>query len=137
MKNLTSLYEKHYKRTNALKEGSMPYSVQERKAFLEQVRGFDKMGQHVYRKGNLGEAIKHIGEIVELACQMNLAETQEWFDEITVRRHNKRLQEAYKIFEKTGKDMVALQQRMEACYEDIAEVLNKYYEVGSKDDEIL
>jgi hypothetical protein len=42
----------------------------------------------------------------------------------------KTLKESYKIFEKTATEMNALQPRLSAAYEDIAEVLQKYYDVG-------
>ena len=42
----------------------------------------------------------------------------------------KQLQEAYKTFEKTAGEMSGMQQRLEAAYEDIGTVLNKYYKVN-------
>jgi uncharacterized protein YukE len=42
----------------------------------------------------------------------------------------KQLQDSYKTFEATAKEMHQLQQRLSAAYEDIAQGLNKYFEVG-------
>ena len=61
---------------------------------------------------------------------MTLQETENWFDDVTVNRHMKSLKESYKIFEKTTNEIMSSQQRLESAYEDIAEVLGKYYEVS-------
>lgn len=128
-KSLISLYESHYKKNGAMSEGPMRFTPEERDAFLQELRSFSGLGKHVYRSGELAEITKKVGQLVEVACQVNLAETQEWFDQVTVKHHNKRLMEAYKIFERSSKEIGSLQQRLESAYEDIAEVLNKYYDV--------
>jgi len=42
----------------------------------------------------------------------------------------KNLNDSYRVFESTAKEMSQLQQRLSAAYEDIAEGLRKYYDVG-------
>ena len=42
----------------------------------------------------------------------------------------KEVQNNAKLFEKTATEMGALQQRMEALYEDMAHSIGRYYEVG-------
>lgn len=129
MNSLISLYESHYRKNGGIAEGPVALSPEERDAFLQELRSFSSLGQHIYRAGELSEITSKVGQLVEMACQVNLAETQKWFDQVTVKTHNKRLTEAYKIFERTSQEITALQQRLEASYEDIAEVLNKYYDV--------
>lgn len=128
-KSLISLYESHFRKTGEMSEGPVKLSPEERDAFLQELRSFSNLGKHVYRSGELAEITKKVGQLVEIACQVNLSETQEWFDQVTVKHHNKRLTEAYKIFERSSKEIASLQQRLESAYEDIAEVLNKYYDV--------
>jgi hypothetical protein len=41
----------------------------------------------------------------------------------------KDLQNAYKVFEATAKEMHALQQRLGAAYDDIGQGLSKYFDV--------
>lgn len=53
----------------------------------------------------------------------------EWFDKVMIQRDAKRITETYKLFEKTCSEMVVLQQRLEACYDDIGTGLSRYYEV--------
>lgn len=125
-KSLIDLYRKY----DTINESEVNYSKQERQAFLERLKELPQMGQHVYRNADLGRVVQELGEIVELASQMNIKETEDgWFDSMTVKRHTKEMQNAYKVFEKTCNEVRGMQQRMEAAYEDIVERLKKYYEI--------
>ena len=105
-------------------------SSKQKKAFLEAVYKFAEHSNSIYRTHNLRETSQYLGEMINAANQLTLSETEEWFDHQTVGRHMKHLGEAHKIFEKTAQEMSTLQQRLEACYEDIGSTLNKYYDVG-------
>ena len=106
-------------------------TTEQKKAFLEAVYRFAEHSNSIYRTHNLRETSQYLGELIEAASQLTLSETEDWFDNVTVGRHMKHLSEAHKIFEKTAAEMSQLQQRLEACYEDIGSTLNKYYDVGS------
>lgn len=103
---------------------------EDKKAFLEAVANYHRLGEMIYRANTLKEVAQTLGNIVEKAEQVTLSESEHWFDNVTVSRHMKQLGEAYKVFEKTATDMSGMQQRLEAAYEDIGEVLNKYYKVN-------
>ena len=105
-------------------------SSKQKKAFLEAVYKFAEHSNSIYRSHNLKETSQYLGEMINAANQLTLSETEEWFDHQTVGRHMKHLGEAHKIFEKTALEMSTLQQRLEACYEDIGSTLNKYYAVA-------
>lgn len=111
-------------------EEKVEMSTEQKKAFLEAVYRFAEHSQAIYRNQNIVETSKYLGELIEAASQLTLDETQDWFDGITVSRHMKHLDEAFKIFEKTAKEMSTLQQRLESSYEDIGETLSKYYDIG-------
>lgn len=98
-------------------------------SFLESLKQFNAHGQSIYGSKKLKEITDHIKSIVESAEQLTLTETDGWFDKVTVTRHMKQLKESYKTFEKTANEMGVLQQRLEACYEDIGKNLNNYWEV--------
>lgn len=104
-------------------------SKEEKRAFMEAVKNFSAMGESVYGKGNLQELTERVHDIVEKAQSIALQD-EGWFDKLTVNRHMKGLNESYKVFESTAKEMSQLQQRLSAAYEDIAEGLRKYYDVG-------
>ena len=112
-------------------EDSMPEMTKEdKKAFLEAVSNYHRLGEMIYRANTLKEVASTLGGIVEMAENVTLQESEHWFDNVTVSRHMKQLQEAYKVFEKTAGEMSGMQQRLEAAYEDIGTVLNKYYKVN-------
>lgn len=112
-------------------EDDMPKMTKEdKKAFLEAVANYHRLGEMIYRANTLKEVASTLGGIVEMAENVTLQESEHWFDNVTVSRHMKQLQEAYKVFEKTAGEMSGMQQRLEAAYEDIGTVLNKYYKVN-------
>lgn len=108
----------------------------QKKAFLEAVYQFADHSKSIYRQHNIKEVSQYLGELLEAAEHLTLSETQDWFDNVTVSRHMKHLGEAYKIFEKTATEMDTLQQRLEACYEDIGETLGKYYDINGMVNEV-
>ena len=110
-------------------EEQVKLSKEEKRQFMEAVKNFSAMGESVYGKGNLQELTERVRDIVEKAQNIALQD-EGWFDKLTVNRHMKGLNESYKVFESTAKEMSQLQQRLSAAYEDIAEGLRKYYDVG-------
>ena len=104
---------------------------EEKKAFLEAVSQYHKLGEMVYRNNQLSELSETLSNIVTTAENLTMQESEHWFDNVTVSRHMKQIQEAFKVFEKTAGEMSGMQQRLEAAYEDIGTVLNKYYNVNN------
>jgi len=105
-------------------------STEQKRSFVEAVGNFHQLGDVVYRNSSLRETTEHLAEVVKLAEQLTIQESEHWFDNVTVSRHMKQLGESYKVFEKTAKEISGLQQRLEGAYEDIGGVLNKYYKVN-------
>ena len=101
----------------------------EKRAFVEAVASYRKIGEAIYHNGNLMEAYENIKKIVETAEKLTLKETGDWFDKVTVNRHMKSMNESFKIFSSTIKEVATLQQRLESSYDEIGEVLGKYYEI--------
>jgi hypothetical protein len=118
------------------KEPEMELSEEQKKAFLEAVKQYKKYGESVYRNAGLGEVYESIKNMVEVANKMTLSETGDWFDNVTVSRHMKRMGESFNVFEKTLKEVSTLQQRLEASYDEIGEVLGKYYEISEELDPV-
>ena len=92
---------------------------EQKKAFLEAVKQYKKYGEAVYRNAGLGEVYESIKNMVEMAGKVTLSETEDWFDNVTVSRHMKRMGESFKVFEKTLKEVGTLQQRSESSYDEI------------------
>lgn len=112
-----------------LLENDIPYSKEERKAFMENMRQFGNFKNEIYRSKRLKEISAQIGQLIESAESFTLKETEGWFDDVSVNRDLKELKNDYGIFEKTCKEITQLQQRLESVYENIGTKLGKYYEV--------
>lgn len=102
---------------------------EEKREFLKAVSEYKKFGEAIYRSGNLAEVYESVKGIVETAHKVTLEETGDWFDKVTVNRHMKSMNESFKVFEKTIHEVNTLQQRLESCYDEMGEVLGKYYEI--------
>jgi hypothetical protein len=82
----------------------------------------------VYGSGNLDELVERVKYIVENA-QRIMTEKADWFDNVSLKRENKRLQEDYAVFESACQEMKQLQERMTLAYENIGQSLSRYYDV--------
>ena len=103
---------------------------EERRSFLEAVANFHKLGEMIYSNARLQEVTTTLKSVMERAEKMTMQESEHWFDNVTVSRHMKQMNEAMKVFEKTAGEMGGLQQRLESAYEDMGTVLNRYYKIG-------
>jgi len=135
MKKLSSLLKESqyldYRRLNIGEDGlgNTEMTPEEKLEFLEAVASYRKIGEAIYHNGNLIEAYENIKKIVETAQTLTLKETTDWFDKVTVNRHMKSMNESFKVFSNTIKEVAPLQQRLESTYDEIGEVLSKYYEI--------
>lgn len=118
-----------YKRMNVGEEEEKGMTNEEKREFLKAVSEYKKFGESIYRSGNLAEVYESIKNIVETAHKVTLEETGDWFDKVTVNRHMKSMNESFKVFTNTIKEVNTLQQRLESCYDEMGEVLGKYYEI--------
>ena len=105
------------------------YTKEERGAFMEAVRNYSSYGEVIRRSAVLGDTVKEISELVELAGGFTLKETDGWFDNVTASRHVKQMKEAVKVLQKEAKEIMGRQQRLEAAYEDVGSLLGRYYDV--------
>ena len=110
-------------------EPAKPLSKLEKAAFVDQVRRFSEMSDSIYGKGDLEELTELVRDMVKKAESI-ATEKGDWFDNLTVKRHMRQLHDAFKTFETTAKEMNQLQQRLSSAYEDVAQTLGKYFEVG-------
>ena len=110
--------------------GASKMRLNEKAQVLEEIKEYGTFEEVIYRSEGLKEAANRISEIVEKAEQVALQETEEWFDEVTVKRNMKELNNNNKEFTKTVSEIGKLQQRLESLYEEMGNNLSRYYEVG-------
>jgi hypothetical protein len=107
----------------------MKLTKEDKAAILEMINKFNEYGNHIYRADELRNITNEMKDVVNKAKEMTLQETEGSFDNITVSRHMKTLESSMQLFEKTANEINTLQQRLESVYEDIGNVLNKYYKI--------
>lgn len=105
-----------------------PMTKDEKLAVMQEIKNFAALGESVYGKGDIEHMAERVRNIVESA-QRIMTEKSDWFDQVSLKRENKRLQEDYKIFEDACKEMKMLQERMAMAYENIGQNLNRYFEM--------
>ena len=101
----------------------------------------------VNRFGRIGEDIK-VNDLRSIANVLkNVAETakihteslkEDWFDRVTVSRNMKELNNHSKQFSKIAEEAASLQERMQGLYEDMGNIMGRYYEISediTEDDE--
>lgn len=110
--------------------------LNEKAAFLEEVSKFNEYGKTIYRMEGMRQAAESINKIVEKAQQVALQETEEWFDEVTVKRNMKALKSNNEVFQKTVREVYKLQQRLESLYEEMGNTLSRYYEIKNTDENL-
>ena len=71
-----------------------------------------------------------ICNIVENASKYIMNETDDWFDGISVKRNLKEVRTLAKEFYKTSKERQGYTERMQSLYEDMGNILNRYFEIA-------
>ena len=97
---------------------------------LSKIQEFGNLGKSIYKSGDLKEASKTLSDIANAARVHTLRETEDWFDNVTVNRNMKELTNLSKNFDKLSEEASSVQQRLEALYEDMGNVLSRYYDLN-------
>ena len=97
---------------------------------LSKIQEFGNLGKSIYKTGDLKETAKTLSDIANAAKVHTLRETEDWFDKVTVNRNMKELTNLSKNFDKLSEEASSVQQRLEALYEDMGNVLSRYYELN-------
>ena len=132
MKNWEKQLMQHILNEKYLGETDRPkMQKEEKRSFLKAVANYHQIGEMLNSNTQYSEISETLGNIVKQAEALTMQESEHWFDNITVSRHMKQMNEAFKVFEKTAKEMTGLQQRLESAYDDMGTVLNRYYKVNN------
>ena len=99
---------------------------------VSSIKNYGSLGEHIYGKGSLKEIAESLSSIAEGAAQHTLSETEDMFDKVTVSRNMKELTGLSKQFGKVSSEANSLQERMSGLYEDMGNILGRYYEIGEK-----
>ena len=100
------------------------------KELVSSIHNYSSLGEHIYGKGSLKETAETLSSIAVGAAQHTLSETDDMFDKVTVSRNMKELTGLSKQFGKVAMEANSLQERMSGLYEDMGNILGRYYEIG-------
>ena len=95
----------------------------------EAIRNYARIGEQLRVNNNIMEAAKQLSEMADAAQNHVLSETSDWFDSVSVKRNMKELRGLTGQFKKTAVEANAVNQRLSALYEDMGNILNRYYEI--------
>ena len=100
------------------------------KGLTTEMSQYNDIGEAIFGKSNITEIAEKLSWIANQAKSHTLQETEDWFDKITVNRNMKELTGLSGQFGKIANEAKSLQQRMGALYEDMGNILGRYYEIG-------
>ena len=102
----------------------------------EGVRNYGIVGKQLYNNTNIIEIAKQLSQVAEQAHSHILGENEDWIEKVSVNRNMKALKVNVAEFKKTAVEANSLNQRLTALYEDIGQVLNRYYDIDEVIDEV-
>ena len=102
------------------------------KGLTSEISQYNQIGEAIFGKSNITQISEKLSWIANQAKSHTLQETEDCFDKITVNRNMKELTGLSKQFSKISSESEALQQRLGALYEDMGNIIGRYYEIGEK-----
>ena len=99
------------------------------KELVSSISNYGSLGEQIYGKGSLKETAETLSSIADGAAQHTLSETEDMFDKVTVSRNMKELVGLSKQFGKVAGEAHSLQERLSGLYEDMGNILSRYYEI--------
>ena len=110
---------------------------------IEAIKNYSRVGKQLYNNNGILNAAKQLAQMAESAQNHVLSETDDWFDTVSVKRNMKELKGLTSHFKKTAVEANSVNQRLSALYEDMGNILNRYYDieealdpVGKEDDDV-
>ena len=110
---------------------------------IEAIKNYSRVGKQLYNNNGILNAAKQLAQMAESAQNHVLSETDDWFDTVSVKRNMKELKGLTGQFKKTALEANNVNQRLSTLYEDMGNILNRYYDieealdpVGKEDDDV-
>jgi hypothetical protein len=101
-----------------------------------EIASYNTLGESLFSKSNITTVAEKLSWIANQAKSHTLSETEDWFDKITVNRNMKELTGLSGQFSKIATEAKTLQERMGALYEDMGNILGRYYKIGESVKEV-
>ena len=94
------------------------------------IANYSRLGEGLRAAGNFRKVAMEIARIAELAETTVTEETSDWFDGHTVKRNMAELKKYSGAFSKLAEELDMMQQRASALYDDMGNVLTRYFEMA-------
>jgi septum formation topological specificity factor MinE len=105
--------------------------------FLEIISTYNQHREGMSRKSDIMQIAETLGGIADAAQEYTLREGGDWFDRVTIKRNMSELKKLQTSFEKEAVEAQSQQQRLEALYEDMGHVLQRYVEIADLSEEVM
>jgi hypothetical protein len=105
--------------------------------FLEIISTYGNHREAMTRKSDIRQVAETLGGIADAAQEYTLREGGDWFDRVTIKRNMNELKKLQKSFEKESIEAQAQEQRLEALYEDMGNVLGRYFEIADVSEQVM
>ena len=96
---------------------------------IEAVKNYSRIGKQLQVTNGILETAKQLSKVAEAAQHHVLSETDDWFDAVSVKRNMKELKGMTSQFKKAALEANAVNERLNALYEDMGNILNRYYDI--------
>lgn len=107
-------------------------STEQKKLTSEKISKFGNYQAYIAHEAKDTDVAADICNIVENASKYILNETDDWFDAMSVKRNLKEIKVLAKDFYKTASERQVYTQRMQSLYEDMGNILNRYFEINGE-----
>jgi len=114
---------------NVVAETSSKLTVEQKRKLSEMVSRYNEYGKMIYREKKMTDIAKNLQEISDLAENYAINECGDWFEENIVKRNFQEIKKYCEQFGKLAKESQSKQHQMEALYEDIGHILERYFEI--------
>lgn len=112
-----------------------PLTTEEKRKLLEMVKGFNSLGEYLYRKNSLIELSTKINEITESTARLMENEGYGWFEEVTIKEDMKHLNNNAASLSKLAESASVYENRMKALYENMYHILERYFDLKTNNPE--
>ena len=121
----------------SLEATNRPLAGDVKKHFLEIISTYNSFGEQMKRNSDIVDMAETLGGVIDAAKTLTLQEADDWFDKVTIKRNMSELDKLDKSFDKVAKEARALDNRLSALYEDMGNILGRYYEISDVDPEVM
>lgn len=114
---------------SGVSETSSKLTIEQKRKLSEMVSRYNEYGKILYREKKITEIAQNLQEISDLAENYALNECGDWFEENIVKRNFQEIKKYCEQFGKLAKETQSKQHQMEALYEDMGHILERYFEI--------